>query len=131
MKIIFTILGLICVGFGAVGIIIPVLPTVPFLLAATVLFAKGSEKFSKWFSGTKLYKNNLDSFVKSRGMTVNQKIKILIVASIMLIAAFFICSSPAGKIVIAIVFVLKYYYFLVRIKTLPNRNKESVQTEVK
>ena len=120
MKIIFTILGLICVGLGAVGIIIPVLPTVPFLLAATVLFAKGSEKFSKWFSGTKLYKNNLDSFIK-----------ILIVASIMLIAAFFICSSPAGKIVIAIVFVLKYYYFLVRIKTLPNRNKESVQTEVK
>ena len=50
---------------------------------------------------------------------------------VMLIAAFFICSSPAGKIVIAIVFVLKYYYFLVRIKTLPNRNKESVQTEVK
>ena len=50
MKIIFTILGLICVGLGAVGIIIPVLPTVPFLLAATVLFAKGSEKFSKWFS---------------------------------------------------------------------------------
>ena len=39
MKIIFTILGLICVGLGAVGIIIPVLLTVPFLLATTVLFA--------------------------------------------------------------------------------------------
>ena len=32
MKAIFTVLGLICAGIGAIGVIIPVLPTVPFLL---------------------------------------------------------------------------------------------------
>lgn len=118
MKAIFTVLGLICAGIGAIGVIIPVLPTVPFLLLAALLLAKGSEKFNNWFVNTKLYKNNLEDFVKTRGMTASQKAKVLAIASVMLLAAFFICPSNIGKGVIVGVIIVKYYVFLVRIKTI-------------
>ena len=75
MRVIFTILGLLFVGIGAIGVIIPVMPTTPFLIAAAIFLAKGSGKFNDWFTGTKLYKNNLENFVKTGGMTAKQKKK--------------------------------------------------------
>lgn len=53
------LLGFICVGIGCVGIVLPILPTTPFLLLALVLFARGSRRFHQWFMATGLYKNYL------------------------------------------------------------------------
>lgn len=37
-----------CLGLGIVGVVIPVLPTVPFILAATYAAARGSERLHTW-----------------------------------------------------------------------------------
>ncbi len=118
MRAIFTILGLIFVGIGAVGVIIPVMPTTPFLILAAIFLAKGSKKFNDWFIGTKLYKNNLENFVKTGGMTSKEKKRILALATVMLLIALVLCPAPIGKAVIAVVIALKYYVFLFRIRTI-------------
>ena len=64
LKIVWLTAAFLCLGIGAIGVILPILPTTPFLLVASFCFARGSERFHKWFMGTKLYKNHLDSFVK-------------------------------------------------------------------
>lgn len=64
LRILWLILGFAAIGIGAVGVVLPVLPTTPFLLLASFCLAKGSEKFHIWFTGTKLYKNHLDEFVQ-------------------------------------------------------------------
>lgn len=117
MKYIYIALAFICVILGAVGAFLPILPTVPFLLAASFLFAKGSTRFHNWFKSTRLYKNNLESFEKDKSMTLKTKLWILIPVTIMLLAAFFMMSNTAGRITIIVLIAVKYYYFLFRIKT--------------
>lgn len=65
-RIIFIILGCICLGLGCVGIAVPILPTVPFFLATVFFFANSSQRLHDWFIGTKIYKKHLESFVKKR-----------------------------------------------------------------
>lgn len=70
MKYLYIALGLLSMAVGAVGVVLPLLPTVPFLLLASFFFAKGSDRFHNWFKSTKLYKNHLESFEKNRSMTL-------------------------------------------------------------
>ena len=73
-KGIYICIGLVAFALGAIGVILPILPTTPFLLLASFCFAKGSERFNTWFINTKVYKKHLESFVKERAMTLKQKV---------------------------------------------------------
>ncbi|MEI0539697.1 YbaN family protein [Brachyspira pulli] len=120
MRILFIILGFVFVAIGAVGIAVPILPTTPFLLLASFFFAKGSKKFHDWFTSTKLYKKHLESFVKSRAMTLKSKLSILLPVSAMLIITFIFVNNLHVRIVLVILFIGKYLYFFTQIKTIKN-----------
>ena len=120
MKILFICLGFLFVGIGAVGIVVPILPTTPFLLLASFFFAKGSKRFHDWFMSTKLYKKHLESFVKSRSMTLKSKLTILLPVSAMLIITFIFVNNMHARIVLVILFIGKYLYFFTQIKTIKN-----------
>ncbi|WP_293573615.1 YbaN family protein [Phaeobacter sp.] len=48
MRYLYTSLGLLCVGLAFLGIALPLLPTVPFLLLASFFFAKSSDRLHDW-----------------------------------------------------------------------------------
>ncbi|WP_037314702.1 YbaN family protein [Ruegeria halocynthiae] len=48
MQFIWAVLGLICVALAVVGIVLPLLPTVPFLLLAAFFFARSSDRLHNW-----------------------------------------------------------------------------------
>ena len=48
MRIIWVSLGLLCVALGAIGAVLPLIPTVPFLLLAAFFFARSSERLHNW-----------------------------------------------------------------------------------
>ena len=118
MKYIYLSLAFLFLAIGAIGVVLPILPTTPFLLLASYFFGKGSKRFQHWFLSTKLYKNHLDSFVNSRAMTMKTKISILTIASLMLILAFIITKSVHARIFILVAMIFKYYYFTFKIKTI-------------
>lgn len=117
-KFIYIVIGVISVIIGTIGIIMPILPTTPFYLLASFCFARGSEKFDKWFKGTKLYKNHLEGFVESRAMTLKQKISLLAFADFMLLFPLIILEHMYLRIFIIILIGCKYYYFIYKIKTI-------------
>lgn len=124
MKVVLIILGFISMGIGIVGIVVPILPTTPFLLLASFFFAKGSKRFHDWFISTKIYKKYLESFVKSKAMTLKNKFTILLPVSLMLIITFIFVNNLHARIVLVILFIGKYLYFFTQIKTIAKEETE-------
>ncbi|MDO5292935.1 MAG: YbaN family protein [bacterium] len=117
-KLVYLVLAFICVGIGAIGAVLPVLPTTPFLLLAVVLFERGSDRFHKWFMSTSLYKKHLEEFVRTKSMTLKKKLTILLPVSALMLLVFFTVPSSHAKIAIIVAIILKYYYFFFHIRTI-------------
>lgn len=118
-KIVYMVVGSIGVGLGTVGVVLPILPTVPFLLLAALCFARSSEKLNRWFTGTKLYQKNLESYVKGQGMTREAKVRIMVTVTILTAIGFAKMHEVViGRIVLAIVWLFHILYFTMGVKTL-------------
>ncbi len=121
-QIIFLIIGCLSLALGCVGIVLPILPTVPFFLLTVFCFANSSQKLHDWFIGTQMYKKHLESFVQKKGMTVRTKATVLTSVTA-LMAVGFVLMLRKGIIVpcvvLAVVWVCHLVYFLFGVKTIP------------
>jgi len=88
---------------------------------ALFCFARSSERLHRWFVGTKLYKNNLESYVKGKGMTRKAKTRVILAVTAVMWAAFALLaylSLWTGCIILACVWVLHIIYFALGVKNL-------------
>lgn len=68
-KIMLLIIGSIFLVLGIIGIILPVIPQVPFLLVACGCFIRSSPRIRAWFIRTKIYQKYLKNIVEKREMS--------------------------------------------------------------
>lgn len=132
-KIIWLIIGFIGVGLGAVGAVLPMLPAFPFLLLAAFSFAKSSEKLHDWFINTKLYKENLESFVAKKGMTKKAKLRVIATVTLVMSIGFLIMFIkalyiPCGILFFVWVFHILYFVFGVKNYIPKETQKQKVTT---
>lgn len=73
-KPFFIVAGAICVGLAFLGILIPVLPTTPFLLLAAFLFAHSSQQALHWLENNRLFGAYIRNYRQGRGMKLLDKI---------------------------------------------------------
>jgi uncharacterized protein len=107
-------------GIGIIGIVLPVLPTAPFLLIAGLFFGKSSRKLHNWIRTSKLTGESYKRIINREGMTLSLKLGILAFAwTMLLLAAIFLAKSTAMRIVYPSLGVIKTLLFFTVIKTAP------------
>ena len=127
-RLIFLIIGCICLGLGTVGVFLPILPTVPFYLATVFCFSQSSKKLHDWFVGTGLYKKHLQSYVEKRGILLKTKISIIAAVTLLMGTGSAIMAVKGiwiPCVIIAVVWVAHIIYFIFGVKTVTGTDGSS------
>ena len=110
--------GFLCFALGMVGVVLPILPTTPFILVAAFCFARSSTRLNSWFKGTRVYKQVLEGYVTKRSMTLRAKLTVLVPVTALLAIGFALMGRvPVGRVVLAAVLVGHIIYFGFIVKT--------------
>lgn len=121
-KYIFVTLGMIAVGLGTLGIVVPGLPTTPFLLLASWLFYRSSPRLQQWLLNSKLGKY-IRSYHRRGGMTFQQKAGAVGIMTAMVLLSTFV-FIPAGSIARTIVPIAGAIGALTVIFAVPNAKED-------
>lgn len=76
-RLVLLATGWLAVGLGALGIVLPLLPTTPFVLLAAVCFARSSRRSHRWLLASPLLGPTLADWQAGRGITVAAKVTAL------------------------------------------------------
>ena len=74
MNILLTILGLISLGLGILGIFLPVLPTTPLLLLSAALFLRGNRRLYEWLMNHPKLGIYISNFTKNKAIPLRIKV---------------------------------------------------------
>lgn len=77
-KLILICCGLLSLLTGLMGIILPVIPTIPFLLLSGVCFANSSTRFERWLKNTKIYQFYVGDYAETKSISRHRKKQIII-----------------------------------------------------
>ncbi len=127
-RLLYLMIGFICLGLGCIGIALPILPTVPFFLVTIFCFANSSQRLHDWFLHTKMYKKHLEAFVKKKGMTIKAKTTVLISVSLLMGLGFVMMNQVLiGRIILIVIWICHIIYFIFGVKTIKQTDKEDTK----
>lgn len=101
-RALWLVAGLICVGLGTVGMVMPILPTTPFLLAAAACFCKSSTRMYNWLLNNKWFGEYIKNYREGRGLPMKTKITALTVlwSAIVVSTVFFLNRLLPSQLVL-------------------------------
>ena len=74
LRYLLIALGFTAVGLAVVGILVPILPTTPFLLLAAFLFGRSSPRFYRWLHTNRWFGAYLTNYRAGRGLPLREKV---------------------------------------------------------
>lgn len=102
MRFFWISAGIIALGIGIAGIVLPLVPTVPLVLLASFCFAKSSERLNSWLLSHKTFGPMIHDW--NRGGTISQNAKRAATISIIAVVGISVAVGvPQHVIVIQIV----------------------------
>ncbi|HLU20588.1 MAG TPA: YbaN family protein [Pusillimonas sp.] len=117
MKIFFNTVGFIALALGVVGMVLPLLPTTPFLLLAAACFMRGSDRMYHWMTHNPVFGRYLLDYQRHKGVTL--RVKILAISLMWGSLLYTMYLLPALWWPIGIIGVGVSLYLIFRLKTIP------------
>ncbi len=93
VQVLLKIGACICIGLGVIGVFLPVLPTTPFLILATVLSYNSSPKIRQWLLNHPVFGDTIQNYLDNRSISVIALRRALISLWFCLIVSIWLVSS--------------------------------------
>lgn len=105
-------IGLAAVALAVVGIFLPLLPTVPFLLLAAICFARSSERFYSWLVEHERLGPLLRPYLQGEGIPRRNKIRAILLVWASICFSMLLVGLVWARLVIAGVAIAVTIYLL-------------------
>ena len=118
-RLLFLVLGSIFVALATLGVVLPLLPTTPFLLLAAACYARSSSRFHTWLLTNRIFGPTIRQWQESRSIALRTKFIaiFMLVATLGSSVVFFVPLWPVKLLLIAVgIWVIR---FLLHLPTTP------------
>lgn len=116
IKAVLLLTGTISLGLGILGMVLPVLPTTPFLLLSAAAYARGSKRFYHWLMANKWFGPTIMSYREGKG--IPRKTKITAIAmlwtSILSSVIFFIDNVYLKGLLVVIAIAVTWHLLVIK-----------------
>ncbi len=117
-KALFVSLGCLNIALGALGILLPLLPTTPFLLLAAFLFSKSSDRLHHWLLRHRILGPYIHAFGSKTGLTRAQKVRICCSFTVLMAVSVYFAPMQSVRAALAGLWVV-WTVVVWRMKTAP------------
>ena len=103
IRYVWMALGILCLVLGTIGVVLPILPTVPFYMATVFCFAK------------------------EKAITKKTKRSIIAMVTILMAIGFIMMNNvPIGRVVLVIVWIFHFLYFGLKVETVKEKKAKEI-----
>ena len=95
--------GFISLTLGAIGIVLPLLPTTPLVILAAICFSSGNKKLDAWLSKSRIFGPFIDNYRTGQGISRARKIASIAFLWAGLVTSMIVLQTPAIYLVLTIV----------------------------
>ena len=96
--------GTISLVFGIIGILLPILPTTPFLLLSAACYARSSQRFYNWLMNNKWFGNYIKNYREGKGIPLKFKIfTIALLWATILFSIYFVVDTFLVELILIII----------------------------
>ena len=111
LKLIWISLGLFFVALGAIGAVIPGMPTTVFLVLAAACFIRSSQKLYDWLIKNKTFGPYLKDYREGKGIPLKAKVLALILITVFVsYAIFFAIQSIPLKVLVGAIGLVGFWF---------------------
>jgi uncharacterized membrane protein YbaN (DUF454 family) len=104
IRVFFIVSGTLFLALGVVGILLPILPTTPFLLLAAACYYKGSKRMHQWILNNRWFGDYIKNYREGRGISLKAKFSAIVLLWITIsYSAIFVVPILIVQIVLLIV----------------------------
>ena len=119
LKVIYIVLGSICIFLGILGIVIPGLPTTPFMLLAAWFYFRSSERLHNKLISNKLLGKYISQYEKNKAISFKTKLYSISIMWIMIsLSCIFLISENYIRLIVVVVGLIGTLVMGLIIKTL-------------
>ncbi len=115
MRALLLVCGWTFVGLATIGVLLPLVPTTPFLIVAAACFAHASPRFHRWLLGNRWFGPFLRAWEETRSIPRRAKVlAVLLILALGAVAALTVLQSTVQAIALAAVLFAVIAFILTR-----------------